>query len=83
MRDVDDADWIPVEHLVVQSFLRSNGTSYVFALELDPDMPVRVLLDVNTFNLSEFGADRSDLVLDVHEEGRVFPQVHLRGIKHA
>ena len=46
-------------------------------------MAVGVLLDVDVINFTKVGTDTSHLVLDVHEEGRVFLEVNLCRIEHA
>ena len=46
-------------------------------------MAVRVLLDIDVVHFAEVTAHAGDLVLDVHEEGRVFLEVHLSRIKHS
>jgi len=44
---------------------------------------IGVLLDVDSLSFSEVGTDGGDLVFDIHEESRLFLQVHLRSIEHA
>ena len=58
------------------------GTAGVVAAELDPDDAVGVLLDEDVVHFAVAGANGGDLVLDVHEEGGVAPQVHLGRVEH-
>ena len=74
---------VAVEQLAVESLDNASSASKVFRAELDPDVPVRVLLDKNVVNLTEVVAHAGDLVLDVHKERWIFLQVYLRRIEHA
>ena len=67
-----DRNRVPVEVLVMEAFLASEGRPSVPVSEHDPDAPIRILLHVHVLDASEFTGGTTHLVLDVHEEGWVF-----------
>ena len=82
-RDEAHLNGAAVEQLAVESLDNASCACKVFRAELDPDVPVRVLLDKNVVNLTIFVAHAGHLVLDVHEERWIFLQVNLRRIEHS
>jgi len=72
-----------IEHLTIEGFLKARCSRQIFGTELNPDVAVRVLLDINALRLPKVSANAGNLLLNVNEEGRVLSEINLSCIKHA
>ena len=84
-RNEGHLDQSRVEILLMHRSLTRDGGFEIFdggRLELDPDVAIRVLLNINFVNRAKTVAGLYDLVFDINEEGRVFTQINLLDFKH-